>query len=137
MENLSSTLTNDLFLTKALENNIGKLERWDSLDSIVDELFENGALDRESYLHSIMELTQSGYIESDIEEEEDIKLSEMAGYDIQGLTPKGKEYIDSLLHEPAKGEKIKQFFKKVDEACDSFVESGVGKLVLPLLGLFI
>lgn len=136
---MDKKIVNDLLLTKAMADSVGKLERWGSLNDIVDEIFENGVIDRDEYLHSIMELTQLGFIHSDIESEEDIEMSEAVGYDIQCLTDKGMEYINTLLHEPTTGEKVKDFFKKFNVACERIVENPVvkltGSILLPALAL--
>lgn len=135
---MDKKIVNDLLLTKAMADSIGKLERWASLNDIVDEVFENGVIDREEYLHSIMELTRLGFIVSDIECEEDIEMSEAVGYDIQGLTDKGMEYINTLLHEPTVG-KSKEFFEKFNVACEKIVANPVvkltGSILLPALAL--
>ncbi len=133
MEKLNEKLVYDLLLTKAICEHAEKEE-------ILDELLSNEALDREEYLHNIMELTQLGYVDSNIEMEEDIKMSEAVGFDITGLTTKGMEYVTSLENEPTMVDKIKTFFKDVDDICGKIADSGIGKLagtiVLPALSLF-
>lgn len=73
--------------------------------------------------------------------EEDIEMSEADGYDIEGLTAKGMEYINILLHKPSTGEKVSNFFKEFDKVCNKVVDSGAvrltGGILLPLLGLLI
>ena len=141
MGTLNGGLLENLLLTKAMCDYSKKEERFDSLNDVIDEVFADGALDRDKYLHSIMELTQLGYIDSDIESEEDIEMSEAVGYDIIGLTANGVEYINSLYNESSKADRVKDFFKKFDSICGSIADSGTGKLVgtvlLPLLGMFI
>lgn len=138
MDKLEKRILNDLLLTKAMADSVGKVDRWNSLNDIVDELLANNAIDRDSYLHSIMTLTQLKYINSDIESKEDIEMSEAVGFDIRGLTASGIAYIDSLLHEPM-GDKVKAFFKKFDTICGEIADSGIVKLtnsiLLPALGL--
>lgn len=149
MERLDNKLEEDLLLTKAMGDSVGKMERWNSLDDILDEVFMDGALDRERYLHSVMELTRLGLVYSDVIEFEDDEDDELEiesapldlEYHIEGLTDKGVEYINALLHEPTRVEKVKGFFKKFDEVCGKIADSGVGKLagtiVLPVLALLI
>ena len=57
MDKLNNKLIADLLLTKAMSDNVGRIERWASLDDVVDELLMDGAIDREEYLTSIMERT--------------------------------------------------------------------------------
>lgn len=125
MKNLTEKQLTDLLLTKAMAGSVGNVERWNSLNDVIDEAFEYGAIDREDYLHSVMELTQLGFVNSDIKEEEDIKLSEAEGYDITGLTPEGYDitgltpdgeaYIEQL--NPTLKEKVIIIFKKVEGVC--------------------
>lgn len=141
MDKISDRLLADLLLTKAMADYAVKEERFDCLNDVIDEVFADGALDREEYLTSVMELTQFGFVASDIECEEDIAMSEAVGYDIIGLTPKGIEYIDTLAKNDNKGQKIKDFFKEFDKVCGKFADSGIGKLtgtiLIPILGLIL
>lgn len=141
MDKLNKKLMADLLLTKAMADYSVKEERFDSLNDVIDEIFADGAIDRDDYLHSVMELTQLGYVASDIESEEDIEMSEAVGYDIVGLTSQGLEYINSILNEPTIGEKAKNFFTEFDNLCKKMDGSGIvkltGTLLLPLLGLFV
>lgn len=137
---LTKDLLNDLLLTKAMSDYAMKEERFDSLNDVLDEVFADGALDRDSYFTSVMKLTQLGYVASDIENEEDIELSEAVGYDIEGVTAEGMEYINSLYNKPKLGDKIKNYFKEFDNICRKIADSGAGKLtgsiILKLIGLF-
>ena len=143
MEKLNNELISDLLLTKAMSDYAKQSEdeEINTLNDVIDLVFADGALDREKYLHSIMELTTSGLVASDIENEEDIEMSEAVGYDIAGLTSKGLEYIDSLQNEPTMGEKIRNFFRAFNDACGEVADNGVVKLagtvVLPILGLLV
>ena len=58
MENITAEQLEILLLTKAMSDNVGRIERWASLEDVVDELLMDGAIDREEYLTSIMKLTQ-------------------------------------------------------------------------------
>lgn len=139
MEKINEKLVADLLLTKAMSDYAGKEERFESLNDVIDEVFADGALDRVDYLHNVMELTQYGYINSDLENEEDIELSEAIGFDIVGITEQGMEAIRELLNEKTTGEKVKEFFLKFDEVCGKVADSGIGKLagtlLLPILGI--
>lgn len=141
MDKISDKLLADLLLTKAMADYAVKEERFDSLNDVIDEVFADGALDREEYLTSVMELTQFGFVASDIECEEDIAMSEAVGYDIIGLTTKGIEYINSLEQSENKGKKIRDFFKEFDNVCGKIADSGIGKLtgaiLIPILGLIL
>lgn len=141
MDKMNKKLIEDLLLTKAMADLATKENRFDCLNDVIDEVLADGAIDREDYLHSIMELSQLGYINSDIESEEDIEMSEAVGFDIVGLTPKGEEYINSILNEPTMGEKVKKFFTEFDNACERVADSGIvkltGSLILPILGMFL
>ena len=128
MENLDKQQLKDLVLTKAMYDSIGKLDRWNSLNDIVDELFENGVLDREEYSHSIFVLTNLDLVESDIKHEEDVETSEAVGYEIVGLTPKGVEYIATIKKDKTVGAKIIKFFEEFDNLCGRIADSGVVKL---------
>ena len=139
MNNLSDELIADLLLTKAMEEYSIKEKRFNDLNDVVDELFENGALDREEYLTSVMKLTQLGLMESDITTEEDIEMSEATGFDIKGITSKGMEYIDTLSKDATIGSKVKNFFNEFNGLCEKVVNNPVMRLtsevVLPLLAL--
>ena len=140
MDEMNKKLIEDLLLTKAMSDLATKENRFDCLNDVIDEVLADGAIDRDLYLHSIMELTQLGYVKSDIESEDDIEMSEAVGYDIVGLTPKGVEYVNDILKEPTLGEKAKHFFKEFDNVCGKLANSGVvnlaGTCLLPLLGSF-
>lgn len=139
MDNLTKKQLEDLLLTKAMTDYATKEKRFDCLNDVIDEVFADGALDREEYLHSIMELTQLGYISSDLACEEDIEMSEAVGYDIIGLTPNGIEYINRMMNDETIGSKVKGFFAKFDECCGKVANSGFVKLtsavILPALAL--
>jgi len=141
MDKMSKTLMSDLLLTKAMADYSLREERFDSLNDVIDEVFSDGALDRENYLHSIMKLTQLGYVASDIESEEDIEMSEAVGYDIVGLTAKGINFINGLMEDKTWGDKVKDFFVKFDNVCEKVADSGIvkltGALIFPVLGIFI
>lgn len=132
---LSEKLFNDLLLTRAMEKNIGKLERWGSLNEIIDELFADGALDRDEYFSSLLELTQLGYVASGLKIKEDIKKSEKDGYNIECVTEKGLHYIDSIMREEVMKEKVLTFFGKVDEVCGAVAESDIFKLSVGIAGI--
>lgn len=97
MENITAEQLEILLLTKAMSDNIGRVERWSCLEDVVDELLMDGTIDREEYLTSIMELTQLGLIASDIESEEDIEMSEAVGFESAGVTKEGLAYIDAYM----------------------------------------
>ena len=141
MKKLTAKQLEDLLLTRAMADYVHKEERFESLNDVIDEVFADGALNREDYLHSIMQLTQFGYVISDIESEEDIEMSEAVGYDIKGLTPKAIEYVSDLENDKAAGEKVKSFFIKFYEMCDKLANSGTvnlaGKLIIPVLKLLV
>lgn len=139
MDKLNNKLIADLLLTKAMSDNIGRVERWACLDDVVDELLMDGAIDREEYLTSIMELTQLGLISSDIESEEDIEMSEAVGFEIAGVTKEGLAYIDSLYADTTVKDKVAAFFDKFNEVCNKINENGAVKLlgttIVPILSL--
>ena len=141
MENITNKQLEVLLLTKAMSDSVGKIERWASLYDVVDEILVNGAVDREKFLHGIMELTQLGLIASDIECEEDIEMSEAVGFDISGLTAEGIAYIEKLNDKPEVKEKVAKFFDKVNEVCGAINENNAVKLfsttILPILALFV
>ena len=141
MENITTEQLEVLLLTKAMSDNIGRVERWTCLDDVVDELLMDGAIDREEYLTSIMELTQLGLISSDIKSEEDIEMSETVGFDIIGLTTEGLEYIEKLKLNTEFKEKVTVFFDKFSKVCGEVSENGAVKLlgmaILPLLSLLV
>lgn len=141
MESLTGKQLGNLLLTKAMSDSVGSVERWGILNDVIDEVFADGAIDRDDYLHSIMELTQLGFISSDIRTEEDIEMSEAVGYDIQGLTVDGLDYIEKLKEKPEFKEKVTSFFNKFSEVCGAVSENGAVKLlgtaILPLVGLFV
>ena len=139
MENITAEQLEILLLTKAMSDNIGRVERWACLDDVVDELLMDGTIDREEYLTSIMELTQLGLIASDIESEEDIEMSEAVGFEIAGVTKEGLAYIDSLYADTTVKGKVAAFFDKFNEVCNMINENGAVKLlgttVVPVLSL--
>lgn len=141
MDEMNKKLIEDLLLTKAMSDLATKENRFDCLNDVIDEVLADGAIDRDLYLHSIMELTQLGYVESDIESEDDIEMSEAVGYDIVGLTPKGLEYVNDIINEPTLGGKVKNFFKEFDNVCKKVANSGIGdltgSLILPILGMIL
>lgn len=139
MENITAEQLEILLLTKAMSDNIGRVERWACLDDVVDELLIDGAIDREEYLTSIMKLTQLGLISSDIESEEDIEMSEAVGFEIAGVTKEGLAYIDSLYADTTVKGKVTAFFDKFNEVCNKINENEAVKLlgttVVPVLSL--
>ena len=141
MDKLNNKLIADLLLTKAMLDNVGRIERWASLDDVVDELLMDGAIDREEYLTSIMELTQLGLIASDIENVEDIEMSEGVGFDIVGVTEQGLAYIDSLYADTTVKGKVTAFFDKFNEVCGAISDNGavrlLGTTIVPILSLFV
>lgn len=139
MDKLNNKLIADLLLTKAMSDNVGRIERWASLDAVVDELLMDGAIDREEYLTSIMELTQLGLIASDIENVEDIEMSEGVGFDIVGVTEQGLAYIDGLGADTTVKGKVTEFFNKVSEVCGAISDNGavrlLGTTIVPILSV--
>lgn len=127
MEKLNEKLMDVLLCTKAMADYADKEERFDELNDVVAELFENDAIDRSEYLCSIMKLTQLGYVSSDIESEEDIEMSEAVGFDISGLTPMGIEYVADLIKDETIGSKVKAFFVKADDFLGKLANSGTAK----------
>ncbi|MBQ6844119.1 MAG: hypothetical protein IJO60_05730 [Agathobacter sp.] len=140
MVNITNGQLETLLLTKAMSDSVGKIERWTSLYDVVDEILVNGAVDREKYLHGVMELTQLGLLESSLESEEDIELSEAVGFDINGLTAEGIAYIEKLNDKPELKEKVAIFFDKVNEVCGAINDNDAVNLffekILPILLLF-
>lgn len=132
---LSEKIFNDLLLTKAMEKNIGQLDRWDSLNDIVDEVLMNGVIDRDDYFASLVELTQLGYVNSSLKTVEDIKKSEWDGYDIICVTNKGIKYIDKVAQSEEMKEKINTFFTNFDTVCLKVAESGTFKLAIGVAGI--
>ena len=139
MDKLNNKLMADLLLTKAMSDNVDRIERWASLDDVVDELLMDGAIDREEYLTSIMELTQLGLIASDIENVEDIEMSEAVGFDIVGVTEQGLAYIDGLGADTTVKDKVTDFFNKFNEVCGAISDNGVvrllGTTIVPMLSV--
>lgn len=139
MDKLNNKLIADLLLTKAMSDNVGRIERWASLDDVVDELLMDGAIDREEYLTSIMELTQLGLIASDIENVEDIEMSETVGFDIVGVTEQGLAYIDGLGADTTVKSKVTDFFNKFNEVCGAISDNGavrlLGTTIVPILSV--
>lgn len=141
MEHITNKQLEVLLLTKAMSDSVGKIDRWASLNDVVDEILIDGAIDREKFLHGIMELTQLGLIASDIESEEDIEISEAVGYDILGLTAEGIAYIEKLNDKPELKEKVAEFFDKFSEVCGAINENNAVKLfcstIVPIVSLFV
>lgn len=141
MEKLTNKQIGDLLLTKAMSDSVGSVDRWQCLGDVVDEVFENDAIDRDDYLHSIMVFTQLGYVDSDVETEEDIEMSEAVGYEITGLTESGLEYIKELSSKPELKDKVATFFQKFNDVCHKINENPAVKLVsstiVPMLALFV
>lgn len=141
MVNITNKQLETLLLTKAMADSVGKVERWSSLNDVVDEILIDGAINREKFLHGIMELTQLGLIASDIESEEDIEMSEAVGFDICGLTAEGIDYIEKLNDKPELKEKVAMFFSKFSEVCGAISDNGAVKLlgstIIPLLSLLV
>lgn len=139
MGNITAEQLENLLLTKAMSDNIGRVERWTCLKDVVNELLMDGAIDREKYLTSIMELTQLGLIASDIKSEEDIEMSEVVGFEIAGVTKEGLTYIDRLYVDTTVKGKVTTFFDKFNEVCNKINENGAVKLfgttVVPILSL--
>lgn len=139
MENITAEQLEILLLTKAMSDNVGRIERWASLDDVVDELLMDGAIDREEYSTSIMKLTQLGLIASDIESEEDIEMSEAVGFEIAGVTKEGLAYIDSLYADTTVKGKVTAFFDKFNEVCGAISDNGavrlLGTTIVPILSL--
>lgn len=139
MGNITAEQLENLLLTKAMSDNIGRVERWTCLKDVVNELLMDGAIDREKYLTSIMELTQLGLVVSDIESEEDIEMSEAVGFEIAGVTKEGLTYIDRLYVDTTVKGKVTTFFDKFNEVCNKINENGAVKLlgttVVPILSL--
>lgn len=141
MENITAEQLEILLLTKAMSDNIGRVERWSCLEDVVDELLMDGTIDREEYLTSIMELTQLGLIASDIESEEDIEMSEAVGFEIAGVTKEGLAYIDSLYADTTVKGKVTAFFDKFNAVCGALSDNGavrlLGTTIVPILSLFV
>lgn len=139
MEKLNDELLRDLLLTKAMENNIGQVDMWKSLNDVIDTALENGEVDKDQYYASIMKLTQLGLVESDIKNEEDLEIAEVVYGDIIGVTKEGNEYIERLSADTATKEKVAEFFDKFNEACNKLNENGAVKLlgttIAPILSL--
>lgn len=129
MNKLTDKQTEDLFLLKALEDYSKSEERFDSLSDVLDEVFANGDIDREKLFYSIMEFTNLGLVTSNIESEEDIELSEAVGFDIEGLTEQGEQYIAELLKQQNLKEKAKDILKNIDKAFGKLVNTNTYKFI--------
>lgn len=139
MDKLNNKLLADFLLTKAMSDSTRKIDRWNCLNDVIDEVFADGALDRNEYLTSVMELTQLGLVASDIESEEDIEMSEAVGFDIVGVTKEGLAYIDRLYADTTVRGKVTVFFDKFNEVCNKISENGAVKLlgttIVPIMSL--
>lgn len=129
MEKLNDELLRDLLLTKAMENSIGQVDRWESLNDVVEEVLANGEVDKDQYFASIMKLTQLGLVKSNIKNEEDLEMSEMEGCDIIGVTKEGNEYINRLSADTTTKEKVTELFDKFNEACKKLNDNEPVKLL--------
>lgn len=127
MNKLTEKQTEDLFLLKALEDYSRSEERFDSLNDVLDEVLVNGSIDREEFFYSILEFTNLGLITSSIETEEDIALSEAIGFDIEGFTEQGKQYLEELLKQPNLKEKAKDILKSIDKAFGKLIDTNIYK----------
>lgn len=139
MDKLNDKLLADLLLTKAMSDSTTKMDRWNCLNDVINEVFADGALDRNEYLISVMELTQLGLISSNINEEEDIEMSEAVGFDIVGVTEQGLAYIERLYADATVKGKVTAFFDKFNEVCNKLNENGAVKLlgttIVPIMSL--
>lgn len=133
MNKLTEKQTKDLFLLKALEDYSQSEERFDSLNDVLEELFANGAIDRDELFYSIMVFTNSGLVTSNIECEEDIELTEAVGFDIEGFTEQGKQYIEDLLKQQQMKEKAKGILKSIDSAFGKLADTNIYKFISGLI----
>lgn len=139
MKKLTDGQVANLLLLKAMEDGVGTAEGWDSLNDVIDDIFANNAVDIDDVMQGVMELTQLGLINSDIQNEEDLEMSEAAGYDIEGLTPDGEKYIEEYLRQgteqdieqwnPTVKEKFIARFNQISDVCGKISENGIVKLI--------
>lgn len=133
MNKLTEKQTEDLFLLKAIEDYSQSEERFDSLNDVLEELFANGAIDRDELFYSIMVFTNSGLVTSNIECEEDIELTEAVGFDIEGFTEQGKQYIEDLLKQQQMKEKAKGILKSIDSTLGKLADTNIYKFISGLI----
>lgn len=133
MNKLTKKESEDLFLLKALEDYSQSEERFDSLNDVLEEVFSNGAIDRDELFRSIMVFTNLGLVTSNIESEEDIELTEAVGFDIEGFTEQGKQYIDDLLKQQNFREIAKGILKSIDSAFGKLADTNIYKFISGLI----
>lgn len=133
MNRLTEKQTEDLFLLKALEDYSQSDEGFDSLNDVLQEVFMNGVLDRDELFESILVFTNLGLVISNIESEEDIELTEAVGFDIEGFTEQGEQYVEDLLKQQQLKEKAKDILKNIDSAFERLSNTNVYKFISGLL----
>ncbi len=115
----------------------GNVEKYDeteedeeraTIGDVLNEMFANGSVDRDSYVKSIMELTKIGYVNSDLKNEEDVKDSKLNGFEINGLTDKGRKYVDKILADEKMRNDLKQSLAKCDKLLKDIANSGIVQL---------
>lgn len=133
MNRLTEKQTKDLFLLKALEDYSQSDEGFDSLNDVLQEVFRNGVIDRDELFESILVFTNLGLVISNIESEEDIELTEAVGFDIEGFTEQGEQYVEDLLKQQQLKEKAKDILKNIDSAFERLSNTNVYKFISGLL----
>lgn len=133
MNRLTEKQTEDLFLLKALEDYSQSDEGFDSLNDVLQEVFMNGVIDRDELFESILVFTNLGLVTSNIENEEDIELTEAVGFDIEGFTEQGEQYVEDLLKQQQLKEKAKDILKNIDSAFERLSNTNVYKFISGLL----
>lgn len=133
MNRLTEKQTEDLFLLKALEDYSQSDEGFGSLNDVLQEVFMNGVLDRDELFESILVFTNLGLVTSNIESEEDIELTEAVGFDIEGFTEQGEQYVEDLLKQQQLKEKAKDILKNIDSVFERLSNTNVYKFISGLL----
>ncbi len=106
-----------------------------SIDDVLNEMFANGSVDRDSYVKSIMELTKIGYVNSDLKNEEDVKDSELNGFEINGLTDKGRKYVNKVLADEKMQDDLKKFYVKSKKIIKYLISNGIIQNGIALAGI--
>ncbi|WP_207647411.1 hypothetical protein, partial [Eisenbergiella tayi] len=108
-------------------------EGFDSLNDVLQEVFMNGVLDRDELFESILVFTNLGLVTSNIESEEDIELTEAVGFDIEGFTEQGEQYIQNLLKQQKMKDMAKGFLKRFDSVFEKLSKTNIYKFISGLL----
>lgn len=129
--NMTEKQIKTLVLIKGIEQSVGKLDRWNSITDIIEELLSNEVQDTDEFLGSVYELKQMGLIEGEIDKEEMLENQYIYEYDNIKLSVEGKKVIqqDSIK------EKIIKVGKKLCEELKPVAQGVMVNIISTAIGM--